>query len=357
MRTPIRIAAIAGVLALATLGVGGAHAATGAIYDSIPSPQPSNLPSLGYQATQTAEFGDDIAFAAGTRALQSVNVYMSSWACENWATADALCTTTPGATFTHPITLNFYAVTHDGGGAPVLGAQLATFTQTFTIPYRPSADTTCPNGTGWRNAAGSCFNGFGVVITFALNGFVVPDEIVYGIAYNTNTWGAQPLGVNGPFESLNVGLAPNPGVGTDVNPDLVFWNTQTAGNYADNGAAGVGTFRADTRLGRQRWAGGAVQRRGSRRDDHDHHHDRTGHDDDRRRPGRPDHDLRRSGSPAADHDGEHLQPRPPRDRHVPDGLGAGRAAGPHRWGDGGDGSPPAQGLIATSAVECRRDRP
>jgi LPXTG-motif cell wall-anchored protein len=247
MRTPILTAAFAGVLALATFGVGGARAASGDLYDSIPSPQPSNLPSLGYQATQTAEFGDDIAFAPGSRALHSVNVYMSSWACENWATAGALCATTPGSTFTHPITLNFYAVAHDAGtGAPVLGAKFKSITTTFTMPYRPSADTTCPNGTGWKNAAGACFNGFGFVISFDLAGFVVPDEMVYGIAYNTNTWGANPLGTNGPFESLNVGLAPNSGAGTDVNPDLVFWNTATAASYADNGAAGVGTFRADT---------------------------------------------------------------------------------------------------------------
>ena len=36
--------------ALASLGVGSAQAVTNGIYESIPSPQPSNLPSLGYQA-------------------------------------------------------------------------------------------------------------------------------------------------------------------------------------------------------------------------------------------------------------------------------------------------------------------
>jgi len=245
MRTPIRITAIAGILALATLGVGGASAApAGTIYDGMPSPQPSNMPSLGYQATQTAEFGDDIAFAAGTRTLQAVNVYMSSWACENWATmnADTPCVTTPGATFNHPITLNFYSVTHVGGvpsGTPVLGALLKSVTHTFAIPYRPSADTTCPSPTQWKDAAGACFNGYGFVISFGLGGYVVPDELVYGIAYNTNTWGANPIGTNGPFESLNVGVTPHSaaGIGTDVNPDLVFWNTGTAGG---------GTFRPDT---------------------------------------------------------------------------------------------------------------
>jgi LPXTG-motif cell wall-anchored protein len=62
------------------------------------------------------------------------------------------------------------------------------------------------------------FNGFGFVFSFGLAGYVVPDELVYGIAYNTNTWGANPIGTNGPFESLNVGVTPHPaaGVGTGV---------------------------------------------------------------------------------------------------------------------------------------------
>jgi hypothetical protein len=35
-------------------------------------------------------------------------------------------------------------------------------------------------------------------------------------------------------------------VGTDVDTDSVFWNTSTAGEYADGGTAGVGIFRKDT---------------------------------------------------------------------------------------------------------------
>jgi LPXTG-motif cell wall-anchored protein len=256
MRTPIRIAAVAGVLALATLG-GGAGATTGAIYDAIPSPRPSNLPSVGFQATQTAEFGDDIAFAAGDRNLQAVNVYMSSWACQagSWELGD--CATGAGATFTHPITLRLYAVSHVGGtlaGTPVLGAVLKTVSATFTIPYRPSVDPSCSVdgalATQWRDSAGVCKNGFGFVIRFNLGGFVAPDELVYGISYNTMSWGASPLGVTGGYDALNVGLAQHSGVGVDVNPDLVFWNTATAASYSDGGAAGTGTFRADTG-----WAG------------------------------------------------------------------------------------------------------
>jgi hypothetical protein len=76
--------------------------------------------------------------------------------------------------------------------------------------------------------------------------------LIFGVAYNTNTWGYHPIGLPGPYESLNVGTANSGGlgvppyVGTDVEPDATFWNTKFAGFYADGGAGGVGTFRRDT---------------------------------------------------------------------------------------------------------------
>jgi len=50
--------------------------------------------------------------------------------------------TTPGATFSQAITLNLYNV---GSGGSV-GSQIATKTQTFNIPYRPSTSASCTGG-------------------------------------------------------------------------------------------------------------------------------------------------------------------------------------------------------------------
>ncbi len=67
-----------------------------------------------------------------------------------------------------------------------------------------------------------------------------------------STWGYNPIGMPGPYESLNVGTANvngagvPPSVGTDVEPDATFWNTAVAGFYTDGGAGGVGIFRRDT---------------------------------------------------------------------------------------------------------------
>jgi hypothetical protein len=211
-----------------------ASAASQSIYNAIPNPLPSNSPSLGYQATSTAEFGDRITLAGTNRTMESATITLSSWACETGGGAS--CVTTPGATFSHPITLNIYAA----GSGTTHGALLKTVTQTFAIPYRPSADPTCPGGTAWKDTSGACFNGMNHNITFDLDGFTAPDTIVYGVAYNTQSYGVAPIGAEGPYNSLNVSLNDDSGApytGTDNEPDDLFWNTSVAAYGGD------GTFK------------------------------------------------------------------------------------------------------------------
>jgi hypothetical protein len=218
----------------------GAHPvfAGSLLYNSIPDPLPPNVPSLGYQATQTAEFGDLIQFDPGTsRGLWSVTALMS-----DWAVASTYGSTDPG--WYHPITLNLYNV-DSSSGTPQPGSLIASVTQTFFIPWRPEASPGC--GSGWRASDGNCYGGMAFEVTFDLNNLLVPDQLIYGIAFNTNTWGSQPLGTPGPYESLNFGLSTTaPTIGSRPLPDTAYWNTQAASNYTDNGAGGVGTFRQDT---------------------------------------------------------------------------------------------------------------
>jgi hypothetical protein len=154
----------------------------------------------------------------------------------------------PATGYNHPITLNIYSVDHSGPN-PALGSLLGSVTQTFLIPWRPESNPLC-TGDRWLASNNMCYNGIAFTITFdfrSLN-LDLPNDLIYGIAYNTNTWGYNPIGQPGPYESLNVGLAQAmpPTVGTDVEPDAVFWNTATASNYTDGGAGGVGIFRRDT---------------------------------------------------------------------------------------------------------------
>lgn len=221
-----------GALAIAALA-GSAQAGT--IYNSIDSTLLGSYPSMGYQATQTAEFGDRVSFSGADRDLTSVTVTMVNWArYEDYNVGGQYYDAGQwvGSGFTHNLTLNIYGA----GSGTSHGALIASVTQPTFIAYRP---------TGWA------FNGFAQNVSFDFSSLNVtlPNDIVWGLAYSTQTWGASPLGVNGPYNSLNLGLNTAVGGGltagsTDL--DTVFFNSQTAGWYTDLGAAGVGIFRQDT---------------------------------------------------------------------------------------------------------------
>ena len=87
------------------------------------------------------------------------------------------------------------------------------------------------------------------VITFNISGVTLPNSIVYGIVYNTSNYGPNPLGVTGPYDSLNVAVSTD-GSGSTTNnvtagtTGSIWLNSPWSGAYADGGA--TGTFRADT---------------------------------------------------------------------------------------------------------------
>lgn len=258
------------------------------IYDSTVNPSPGSVDSQSFAAGpyDLSEFGDQIAFGGTARVLDNVVVQLDSWGCQDGAwtgtfayapasqTLTDPCTTTPGATFTEPVTLNIYNV----GADDAVGSLLATDTQTFAIPYMPSADpnfaTDCAaeatqynvnvsefNGT-WYDSNRSpvtdqpigCLLGYLTNITFNFGHLTLPNNVIYGIAYNTSNWGYQPYGdatacystqAGCGYDSLNVALANEPGsptVGSDPTQGSVYLNTGDPG-FCDGGPAGV--FRID----------------------------------------------------------------------------------------------------------------
>lgn len=228
---------------------------TQVVYDSTETPLPGNDVSEAFEATSSAEIGNLIAFAPGTsRSINQVNVTMSSWACQTGG--GATCVTTPGSTFATPITLNIYNV----GAGNSVGSLITTVTQTFNIPFRPSASPVeCgPQGrpTAWFDATdNACYSGLANNISFSLGGITLPDSVIYGIALNTSHHGYAPYGeatacyaTGCGYDSLNVGLteATNPVVGSDPLPGTIYQNTTYGPFYCDGGAAGTGTFRLDS---------------------------------------------------------------------------------------------------------------
>lgn len=254
-----RIAFIAVVAAAAlALGAGPAAASTPPVYNSIPTVLPGNVPSVGFEATSTSEFGDYIALAGTERASENVpvTIVMSIWACETGGWTGTDCATTPGDTWAQPLTLTIYNVDHTSPTVPAAGTVVLTTTQTFNLPFRPSYDpTNCPaNGNShrwWSVSDSTCYNGLAHYVTFTLpGGHTLPDELIWGISYNTRDYGPSPIGgPSGPYDSLNVGaetFAGMPSDGTDVEPDGAFLNSTWSGAYGDGGAGGMGKFRDDT---------------------------------------------------------------------------------------------------------------
>lgn len=228
-----------------------AKAANSTIYNNIPSTQPGNVVSLGFEATQTSEFGGQVQFGGTVRSNPTVTVLMSSWGCQagSWYMKD--CVTTPGSTFSVPITLNVYNV--GDNNAP--GTNVATVTKSFTIPFRPSADNTnCTEGSigKWFDGT-TCFNGLANPISFDLVGVTLPEKVILSIAYNTTHHGYAPIVTSAcsitaagcGYDSLNVGVVSALTTGTYPLPNDAYLNSTTLGQYCDSDPTTTGTFRLD----------------------------------------------------------------------------------------------------------------
>jgi hypothetical protein len=234
----------------AALAVPSALAAT--IYDNLPSPRPGNVPSLGFEANATSEFGGQVEVAGTQRARPTVTLMMSTWACETGH--GTTCATSPGATFTQPLTLNLYAVEPDNSP----GALISSVTRTFEMPYRPSANPNRCGATGkwYAKQSDQCFNGKAFSVTFGPQaGVTLPDRAIVAVAYDTTHYGSSPYGEGTPcyiggtdcgYDSLNVGLASSaPSVGGDPLPADAYLNSTHGGAYCDGGSGGTGSFRLD----------------------------------------------------------------------------------------------------------------
>ena len=239
------VAAATSVIATSAMASGTPVKAS-LVYNSIiPNGPAANLPSEGPEAYAFNEFGNQITLAGTARHLTSVTVTMSSWACFSGSWDAGNCSTPTGATFPQEITLNIYDPSDTIN-------PIATSTQTFAIPYRPSASAKCATlgvpGKWYSPGMKTCFNGLADNVTFSsfTGNLNLPDSVVYGIVYNTRTYGPNPTAVSGPADSLNIALSTDDDVsaGSSV-PGTLWQNSPYGSQYCDGGSGGVGTFRAD----------------------------------------------------------------------------------------------------------------
>jgi len=244
-------------VALGTFGFSAlpALAAPITVYDAIPSSLAPNYPSQPFQAQQTNEFGDYVHLAGTDRNLESVTVTMVNWALASTPANQTFCATAGNCDSTGyfwPITVNVYANTLNANDVPT--TLLGTKTATVHIPWRPVGDPTCPDtgygaGFAYRAGDGQCYNGIASNVTIDMTslGLTLPNDVIVGFAYNTQTYGSPPVGVDGPYNSLNIAVPANSSatVGIDDSSTSVFWNTNTQ-SYYTNSLCVAGTFCKDT---------------------------------------------------------------------------------------------------------------
>jgi hypothetical protein len=207
------------------------------VYDTIPSSLAANYTSQAYQATQTSGFGDAITLAnspVNARAATSATVLLSNWAKQSDWTTYPLGN---AAGYYEPMTLTLYNYATPGPD-PKVGSIVAQSSTLAFIPWRPPTDVACAGNDGY-SSGGNCYHGIATPVTFTFNGESLPDNVIFGLTFNTETYGANPTGVDGPYDSLNYALVPNgPTVGTDADPNGVEWNTATQG-WLTTGTAGA----------------------------------------------------------------------------------------------------------------------
>ncbi len=220
------VAAVIGLL-LSTMAFAGAQAAPVVVFDAIGPSLPPNVQSQPFQGSglNVNEVGDLVTLAPGPRNLTKVSVVLSSQACETGSGTPECTTPEPAPTFDHPITVTLYNVAGTSD-APTVGSEIASVTQTKSIPLRPSADPeACTDDpTRWQDDDGECHTGVAVVVDFVFpEGTVLPDDLIWAVSYNTQTGGYEPVGEAGPWDQLNVGASSFAlTIGTDVDDNSAF---------------------------------------------------------------------------------------------------------------------------------------
>lgn len=230
---------------------------TQVVYNSLVTPMAPDTWSEAFSQLNTsfgpASVGNAVTLASAGSTLNNVVVAVDNWACQvsngNYTTC---LTTNPNATYPATMTLNVYDPSN-------LTSPIATDTQTFQIPFRPSANPTkCPaspnsiptwagspymtDGSQWYDAATNTCN-YGQTSTVTFNNFsgaVLPANVVYEIAFTPNS-----NSINDPSNYLNFNLtteATDVSIGSDTNPGNLYMNIPST--TAAAGAGGQVTCQA-----------------------------------------------------------------------------------------------------------------
>ncbi|MDB4566484.1 MBG domain-containing protein [Akkermansiaceae bacterium] len=181
-------------------------------------PQPSH-PSYGLDGKSDLALGDVFNLGGNNRRLESVEAILVNWA--RASSFPGLAEANPEG-YLHPLTLTVYRVIRDDLFL------LAEITEEFLIPWRPE---TLDDGGEYP------YGGLAYRARFDfLEEVNVDGKLAILISYNTSNGGREPLGVPGPYDSLNVALSDwAVEVGSDDDPTRMV---RDLGNLVQSAAFG-----------------------------------------------------------------------------------------------------------------------
>lgn len=197
------------------------------VYTNLPASLNPSVPSLSFQANSINELGDKIRFYPYVYTkLNSITILMAAYTPKSeWVNY------TDCSGYNHSFTINVYNTNQ---------TLLYSKTSEFLVPWKPEHSANC-SGSSWMDIYGNCWSGLAFLITFNVSDSALfPPDVIYGLSYNTQSYGASPLGVAGPYNSLNMGLLTLlPTIGTDLLPGYIYLNSTSSSTYGDSGPVNV----------------------------------------------------------------------------------------------------------------------
>lgn len=205
---------------------------TKVLFDSSPDAvQTPSVSVLGFKRTGTQAVGDRIALNDTPRSLTKARVTFGSWARPSQAASPQT-----GAQ-TYPIRLTLYAAVEADSQTP--GAKIASQTEWVTIPWHESShdgpsDCQRPATTPSTQSASLdlCSDAtiFTAAFDFSDQGVTSSRELIYRVelasapeaADDENDRLADPS-TFGPAMVTSTAMAPQPSLGTDLDPRTIFW--------------------------------------------------------------------------------------------------------------------------------------
>ena len=249
---------IATAIAVAAFAASATAASAATIYSATTSTTTAgNGPAFNFETGQASEFGDEIVVPSDDPdgyIPTTVKVQLDSSACQEGTATGAYCYSAAGATFSVPLTLTLYAANSSNPNVP--GPTIDSFTQTVTVPYRPSSNPSKCHGANagqfYLGSAGSCLTAKPFTATFKIGGNGIQlsagTSVILSVAYDTSDYGYNPIGddpscygVVGPFgtvagcpyDNIGVVLSPSVTTGTETNPGTVWLNAANSSDYCD----------------------------------------------------------------------------------------------------------------------------